>query len=125
MERQIAHTFFSTPGLSRSIPSGGIAEDNIPWISFLVEAAGTISSQNTVESVMEVLCEVLSDHPEGISSSLVDTEFVRIFRKVAERKDVPNELIEEGEKYFLEVGERQGGMLMPQNFRASDCPQFM
>lgn len=101
---------------------GNLTDDNIPWKRFVAEAAANIALSPTIDSHMEVICEAMSDHPEGISSSLKMPEFVAMFRLVAEKLQIEAESVKSIESYLETVAERQGGILLPQNLRSQDSP---
>jgi hypothetical protein len=104
---------------------GGLTDDNVPWHPFLLEAAASISSQPlTVHGLMEVVCEALSDHPEGSASSLTRSDFLQMFRLAAKKLEVAEELATETEAYLEEVALRQGGMLSAQNVSSAECPNL-
>lgn len=98
-----------------------IEDEGIIWQDFLVEASLTISSN--VDQTMVTLCEVLSDHPDGITtSSLVDMKFLNLLGKVCRRRGINESRIKEVDSYLKPIGKKQSNTLSPQNLRAPDCP---
>ncbi|TRY67171.1 hypothetical protein TCAL_03087 [Tigriopus californicus] len=108
--------------LENLLEEGNLTDDNIPWKQFVAEAAANIAPNSTIDSHMEVICEAMSDHPEGISSSLKMPEFVAMFRLTAKKLQIDQESVKKIEGYLETVAERQGGILLPQNLRSQDCP---
>ena len=46
----------------------GCVNSNIAWKDFLVECAMSMSQDTRVESSMAILCSVMSEHPDGITT---------------------------------------------------------
>jgi hypothetical protein len=47
-----------------------------------------------------------------------------MLRVVASRQGVDSKKLEEAEKYFAEVGRKQGGLLTIENFKSANCPNL-
>ena len=101
---------------------GKLTGDKLSWDAFLVEAAYHIASTPGVEAGMEVVCEAMSDQPEGYSSTLKSAVFIRMFRLMAARHGVGERTIEEACEFLEKAARRQLDALMTQNLRSHECP---
>eukprot|EP00095_Tigriopus_kingsejongensis_P001514 maker-scaffold220_size252247-snap-gene-0.20 protein:Tk01514 transcript:maker-scaffold220_size252247-snap-gene-0.20-mRNA-1 annotation:"hypothetical protein BRAFLDRAFT_279482" len=70
------------------LQKGDLVDDNINWQQFVSLAAASIAPQDTIDSNMEIICEAMSDHPEGISSSLKMPLFLEMFKLSVEKLNV-------------------------------------
>jgi hypothetical protein len=52
----------------------GCVTSNIAWKDFLVECAMSICQESTVEGTMAIICNAMSEHPDGIT-----TRFATLF----------------------------------------------
>jgi hypothetical protein len=46
----------------------GCVTSNIAWKDFLVECAMSICQESTVEGTMAIICNAMSEHPDGITT---------------------------------------------------------
>ncbi|XP_040572444.1 ropporin-1-like protein [Lepeophtheirus salmonis] len=107
--------------LENILNTGNHNDSEIDWDEFLIDA--TISMCVIVINVMEMLCDILTNHPEGISNyTLPDSIFLYFLTKVARKFDVKEANIEKTRTYLINVGANQGNILSVSNIKSPECP---
>ena len=73
---------------------------------------------------LNMACELLSDDQEGGAARIEIERFEAIFGFLANLKNLSTACQETVLSYMKEKSVRQGGLVMPSNFQAKDCPSF-
>ncbi|CAB4068526.1 unnamed protein product [Lepeophtheirus salmonis] len=121
LHKQIGGICLSQQTLENILNTGNHNDSEIDWDEFLIDA--TISMCVIVINVMEMLCDILTNHPEGISNyTLPDSIFLYFLTKVARKFDVKEANIEKTRTYLINVGANQGNILSVSNIKSPECP---
>merc|ERR1712048_455144 len=77
-----------------------------------------------LRQALNMTCELLSDDQEGGAARIEIERFETIFGFLANLKNLSTACQETFISYMKEKSIRQGGLVMPSNFQAKDCPSF-
>ena len=102
-------------------------EDNkIPWKRFVVSAAASICPNSKPEDLLEVVCEAVSDLPEGNCSSLQPAEFVEVLNLIGEKCEIEQENTDKVATFLTELSQKDDhdGKLAPKHLDTEDCPKW-
>jgi len=76
-------------------------------------------------NLLQCVCEILSDSPDGISANIKFETFREIYSYLAERNVESDSAATEAVIQYMEkVAVKQNGFVNPANMRAPDCPKI-
>ena len=104
------------------LQTSNIGEDFL-WLNFVIVAAETIARNNVLET-MTIVCEVMTDQPDGVDPYIPFTTWFEMYVFLAKRANVPMDRVQQVNDYLKGLANSNYGMIGPQNFLTQPCPQL-
>jgi hypothetical protein len=111
--------------LSEIVRVGSFSED-VEINKFLAVAAFSSNlSGGNITDALNIMCRILTDDAEGGQNRITFELFQTLYKYLAELNgNVSQAKIASALEYLKADADKQGGMVMPNNFFSMDCPQL-
>jgi len=116
---------FKSEDIADVLSMSGLSEGgSIEWGKVLVIFASTIPSGGDITQTMRVVCEVLTDHPDGQEPYIKFTVWYDLYAYLAEKKRVDPAVMIQVRDYLVPQIKTNGNLVGPRDFLDSSCPRL-
>jgi len=114
---------FNPDDINDVLQTSGLAGGgSIEWGKVLAVFANSIPSGGNIAQTMRIICEVLTDSPDGQEPYIKFQVWYDLYSYLAEQKRIQPEKMVQLRDYLLNAIKTNGNLVGPRDFLNSNCP---